>query len=544
MKVKGYWALVLHGHLPYVRHPELPEYLEERWFFEALTECYLPFTDTWLRLRAEGLSYRLTFSVSPPLAAMLTDALLQDRYLRYLDKMILLGKEEEQRTEGDDDFAPLAKMYREKLERFRQLYQDWGCQITEAWRSLAQSGHLDLWTSSATHAFLPYASEASWRPQIRTAVEQHKKIFGIAPHGIWLPECAYQPGIERLLSQEGLKCFVVDHGAFQRAYPEEANLYEPLHLGGGVSAFARDPETSRQVWDKNSGYPGDYDYREFYRDIGYDLPYDYVAPFLAGPDRADTGFKYYRITGSGDHKEPYKPDWATSKINSHSDNFRFNREVQIEFLQEQQNKPPLVLSPYDAELFGHWWYEGPEFLEALLRRFADGQSSVSLTTPRRYIEEHGQGPEGRLHFSTWGEEGFGKVWVNPTNDWIYRHLHQAEKEMVALAEAYPQAQGDVKRALNQAARELMLAQSSDWAFIMYTGTTVDYATVRTKEHLELFWKITRSIREGSINVIELSKAEWKHPIFPDLDYRYYNRTYKENISSHSDKPRQVALTLI
>ncbi|MBC9783240.1 DUF1957 domain-containing protein [Heliobacterium chlorum] len=516
---KGYWALVLHAHLPYVRHPELPQFLEERWLFEALTECYLPLTESWLRLREEKVDFCVTLSVTPSLAAMLTDNLLQQRYREHLDKMLQLAALEEKRTAEDEDFALLAALYRRKLEGARRLFQDeWNSQITEAWKSLAQSGHLDLWTSAATHGFLPYLTESSWTPQIRTGVRQHKAIFGMEPHGLWLPECAYAPGLEKVLAQEGVYCFVVDTGTFRNAHPGPANLYQPLDVGAQVSAFARDPETSHQVWDKKSGYPGDYDYREFYRDIGYDLPFETVAPFLSGPDPGDTGFKYYRITGDTDQKEAYCHDRAMEKVNAHADNFVFNREAQTTYWRDQMDLPPIVVSPYDGELFGHWWYEGPDFLEAVLRRLASPETTVQMTTPRRYRETYGPGPSGPIAFSTWGEDGYGKVWLNPANDWIYRHLHRAEAEMVALAKAFPQAQPEIKKALHQAARELLLAQSSDWPFIMHTGTTVEYATGRLEEHLQLFWKLARSLRSGQVDETALSEAEWKHPIFRDIDY--------------------------
>ncbi|MZP28950.1 DUF1957 domain-containing protein [Heliobacterium undosum] len=537
MSVKGYWALVLHAHLPYVRHPEKPEYMEERWLFEALTECYLPLTESWLRLRREEVPFQVTLSVTPSLAAMLTDSLLQERYLRYLGKMLALADQELERTRDGQDFAPLSAMYKEKLEACQRLFRDeWNCRITDAWKSLAQSGHLDLWTSAATHAFLPYASEGSWRPQIRTGVEQHKAIFGMAPHGFWLPECAYAPGVEKVLAQEGIGCFVVDNGTFRRALPEPAGFYQPLQIGHQVSAFARDPETSHQVWDKKSGYPGDYDYREFYRDIGYDLPFEAVAPYLDTDVPSDTGFKYYRITGNTDHKEPYRRDWAMGKVNLHASNFVQNRCAQVEHLSGAMAEPPIVVSPYDAELFGHWWYEGPDFLEAVLRRMASPDSPAAASTPRRYREAHGAGPAGRIAFSTWGEDGFGKVWLSVGNDWVYRHLHRAEKEMVALAQAFPKAEGDIGRALNQAARELMLAQSSDWPFIMYTGTTVEYVTRRFEEHLQLFWSLARSLREGKVDQSALAEAEWKHPLFGDIDYLDYvsfNRPLAEAASAQA-----------
>ncbi|MDH7579161.1 MAG: DUF1957 domain-containing protein, partial [Bacillota bacterium] len=248
-------------------------------------------------------------------------------------------------------------------------------------------------------------------------------------------------------------------------------------------------ESSKQVWSSQEGYPGDYEYREFYRDIGYDLDFEYIKPYIH-PDgiRTHTGLKYYKITGKVDlsQKEPYNPWRADEKAAVHAGNFMFNRQHQIMHLSSMMERPPIIVAPYDAELFGHWWFEGPTWLEYLIRKIAFDQEIIEMVTPSDYLQRFPCNQVAVPCSSSWGNKGYHEVWLCGANDWIYRHLHMAAGMMVSLANSRRGAKGLLRRALNQAARELMLAQSSDWAFIMSTGTMVEYAVRRTKTHINNF----------------------------------------------------------
>jgi 1,4-alpha-glucan branching enzyme len=270
------------------------------------------------------------------------------------------------------------------------------------------------------------------------------------------------------------------------------------------------------------GYPGDYNYREFYRDVGFDLDYEYIKPYIhCDGTRINTGIKYFRITGTTNHKEPYNPQWALNKVAEHAGNFMFNREKQIEHLNDWMGKKPLIVSPYDAELFGHWWYEGPDFLNFLFRKIFHDQKIIRLITLNEYLEENPRNQVSTPSLSSWGWKGYAEVWLEGSNDWIYRYLHKASERMVELTNSHPQTNGIYRRALNQAARELLLAQSSDWAFIMKTGTVVPYAVKRFKDHIERFTRLYDSIKGGRIDEPYLSDLEYKDNIFPDLDYMVY-----------------------
>ena len=193
----------------------------------------------------------------------------------------------------------------------------------------------------------------------------------------------------------------------------------------------------------------------------------------------------------------------------------------MESLDGRLGRPPLVSATYDAELFGHWWFEGPDWLDALLRKIAAGPDGIRLITPPDYLAAHPVNQTEMPAGSSWGDKGYNEVWLNGTNDWVYRHLHVAADRMVELADRFPRAQGIEKRALNQAARELLLAQSSDWAFIMKSGTTVPYAIRRTKAHLEGFSELYAGLRNGGVPHHRLARMESRNNIFPRLDYRVF-----------------------
>ncbi|MCL6446930.1 MAG: DUF1957 domain-containing protein [Armatimonadetes bacterium] len=524
----GCLAIVLHAHLPYLRHPEGKEHLEERWLFESMTECYIPLLKALENLCRDGVNFRLTISLSPPLMAMLSDSLLMRRYAAYLDALRDLGRKELRRTAAQPEFQALAAFYLENLVQTKKAFEeDYERNILNGFKFLHASGKVELITTGATHGYLPLmGTEEARRAQIGVAVEAFAESFGFSPKGFWLPECGYVPGVEDLLAERNLAYFFVDAHCFSHARPKARyGVYAPAACRNKVAAFARDPQSSRQVWDRHTGYPGDELYREFYRDIGYDLDLDYLAPYLpAGRIRVDTGFKYYRITGRGplEEKEPYAPEAARRRAAEHAAHFLYHRQQQVARLKKHMPLPPLVVAPYDAELFGHWWYEGPRWLEVLCRKIQE-QDVLKLVTPTEYLAACPELQTLDLSAGSWGEGGYHLVWLNEANDWVYRHLHRAENKMSELADLSAEAGGLEKRALNQAARELLLAQSSDWAFIMHAGTAVGYAGQRFKNHLANFNLLVDQVEKKQVEEELLIRLEQAAGIFPVLDYRIYSR---------------------
>lgn len=531
--MRGYLALVLHAHLPFVRHPEHERFLEENWLFEALTESYLPLLqllDNWHR---EGLPAHLTLTLTPTLCAMLQDPLLQARYQRYLAGLIELADKEVHRTLWEKPLQTLALFYQERFRQLEALYLNRGADVLGAFRAAQDRGQIEIITSAATHALLPLLANhpPSLRAQILVARDEYRACFGREPRGIWLPECAYSEEVEPVLREANIRWFILDSHGLLHARPQPRyGVFAPIFTPNGLATFGRDHASAKQVWSRDEGYPGSAAYRDFYRDIGFDLDLDYLKPHLPAPEqRGFTGLKYYRITGPRLDKAVYDRSEALRQAEEHASHFLEARVAQFEKLAGVLDRLPLVLAPYDAELFGHWWYEGPEFLDFFVRKACCDNGPFRLVTLGEYLYENPSQQVALPATSSWGEEGYWRVWLNEKNEWIFPHLQVAQERMTELARRFrnptaPQlavGSGVLERALKQAARELLLAQASDWPFILRTGTSPDYARKRVKEHLLRFTRIYEQLVAAANDETWLREIEGMDNIFPEIDWRYW-----------------------
>ena len=524
---QGYLSIILHAHLPYVRHPEHPEFLEERWFFEAITESYLPLLSVLNGLVRDAVDFRLTVGVTPTLISMLQDELLLGRYEDHLDRLVDFAAREERRLANHAAHGATARFYRRRLDALRENYRRLDGDLIGAFGRLHEAGLVELIASAATHAYLPNfrAFPSTLRAQVRVGVECFRRAFGRAPAGFWLPECAYCDGLDRHLAEFGLRFFVLEtHGLRQGRPRPRGGANFPVVTPAGLAVFGRDAETSRLVWSSQTGYPGDPDYRDFYKDAGYDLPRD-VLGGLAGPDghRVPSGLKFHRITGQTAQKAPYVRERALERVEEHAEHF-VSRLAQRLGAAEDFGRRPLCVSPYDAELFGHWWFEGPEWLDRVLRRLATGEQAIRTTTPSEYLAANPEAPLCAPAESSWGEGGFHEIWLNPTNDaWLVR-LQEACRRFERLADRDAEFSPDERCALDQAARELLLAQASDWSFLRRVGTSVEYAERRIDDHLERFETLCRIVDDGHLHgdgtaerasqLAILEDIRSKDPLFP------------------------------
>jgi 1,4-alpha-glucan branching enzyme len=530
--VQGYLSLILHAHLPLVRHPEHERFLEESWLFEAITETYIPLLLIFERWHQQGLSGAVTLTLTPTLCSMLQDPLLQERYTRHLDELIELADKEVYRTHWQGPVHELALFYYHRFNQIRDAYLEKQCNLVAAFARLQEEGGLEIITSAATHAVLPLLAPhpGSLRAQVLVACDHYQTCFGRSPRGIWLPECAYDERIEPVLSEARLRWFILDTHGILRARPRPRySIFAPIATPAGLAAFGRDPDSARQVWSREGGYPGDPRYRDFYRDIAFDLDLDYLRPHLAaGEKRTFTGIKYHRITGQHGAKEPYDRNNAIAAADGHASHFLTARTQQVEKLAGILEFPPLIVAPFDAELFGHWWYEGPEFLDFFVRKAAYDQNAINLITPEQYLAQFPTHQRAAPSPSSWGEAGYWRVWLNEKNEWIFRHLNVAQERMTELARRFAQPEtgrlscdGLAERALKQAARELLLAQASDWPFILRTGTSPDYATKRVQDHLLRFTRLYEQLAGGGLDETWLAQVEAQDNVFPNVDFRYW-----------------------
>jgi 1,4-alpha-glucan branching enzyme len=551
----GCFSLVLHTHLPMVvNHGRWPHGSD--WLSEAVFECYLPLLDTARRLVGDGISPKWTVNISPILAEQLASPEYQKELSFYYDNVRRAAVESRAHfaREGNTIIVALADFWARFYEGMWDLHRRIGGDIPGAFAALARQGHLEIITCAATHGYLPLLSrDESIHLQLRTAVETHRRHFGQAPRGIWLPECAYRPryewtpptghergkvrrvrpGLEEMLAQHGIEYFVADSHLIAASEPiflyrdyvplrdeiaaEPVGLprgkarspYVPYRVAsrggtGSAVAFFRDPKTTLQVWSRGHGYPGEFAYLEFHK------------------KHHPGGLRFWRITdGVGDlgTKIPYDPALAAEKARGHAAHFV---ALVKETLAEAGGRGGVLCSPYDAELFGHWWFEGPQWLDHVARGLhAAGIPAMTLgealaACPARVTVSL---PEG-----SWGEGGDHRVWLNPQTEWTWDRLYSAEAEWVALLARGGPGSPERRRVLAQATRELLLLEASDWQFLITTGSARDYAERRVAEHYAEFKRLgelARQLENGEPLSVDaantLRRLEREDFCFPDLD---------------------------
>jgi len=528
--MKSRLNFIFNAHLPFVRHPEYPKFLEEDWLYEAMNESYLPLLRMMYRLKNDKVPFRLTFSLSPTLCSMLTDELLNERFVEYLDQHIELGDKEIERLKDDPEKKALAETFKNEIVLNKAFYQN-ECQgnILCAFNELSNDGLLELITTTATHAYLPVYKDypIAVNAQIETGVLEHSRHFDKMSDGFWLPECGYYNGLENMLKRHNISWVsLASHSLILSADEPERGSYSPIRCPNGLYCFIRDANLASLVWSPTEGYPADACYRDFYRDIGFDLQWDYIKPYVHEPEvRSFTGFKYYAVTGDTADKVVYDMKKASERAASHAKNFIYHVQSRTNSLKSLIDMDPVYTVSFDAELFGHWWYEGVQWIEDLVRLVAE-TDDVSLITPMDFIKTKPIVQTMNPAQSSWGVGGYSSVWVdNTSNAWLYRHIFKALERMTELAERFPAQKSLKQRFLNQAARETLLLMASDWPFIIHNQTSAEYARKRVEGHIENLNLVYDNMCKNAVNTEWLVKAEKRDNLFKHLDYNIMNKNH-------------------
>jgi 1,4-alpha-glucan branching enzyme len=515
MAPRGAFTFVLHSHLPYARNAGKWPHGEE-WVHEAIADTYIPILDGLNELVDEGVRFKLTIGITPILAEQLADESIIANFVQYAAERAAWASNDVKRfeDEGIEEARDLARFYHHWYARNLTNFCDrYNSDILGAFKALQDAGYVEIATSAATHGYLPLLSrDSSIYAQIATGVDVYKRRFGKQPRAIWLPECAYRPayddagtmrpGIESFLAAQGLHVFFSEthtveggrpvgkaagdavgmYGEISRRYKVEVTpesqtqpgtTFRPYWVGdapGQVAVLGRNDRTGQQVWSGTYGYPGDFAYREFHR------------------KDVESGLQYWRIGGPEvdlGHKPWYNPAAAQGQVAGHAQHFANLVEQLLSDFAVETGEFGVISSAYDTELFGHWWFEGAEWLKHVLRILANSQT-VELTTASDIIDTHGPDRVMVLPESSWGAGGGHFTWLNPETEWMWPVVHAAERRMEELVATFPDAQGEQERALNQVARELLLLQSSDWPFLVTTGQAKDYAVKRFNQHVDRF----------------------------------------------------------
>jgi 1,4-alpha-glucan branching enzyme len=410
--------------------------------------------------------------------------------------------------------------YNRILDRKIAFTERYGGNILKAVNHYQQKGKVEILASSATHAFLPFISRnpESIQAQFETPVSCYRRHFGSCPQGFWLPELGWTSDLEPYLRAYNFSYTIVDsHGLmFGKPLPRKGNFY-PVKTPNGVLVLARDFYAVREI----ERIAGDEVYRDNDRDAGYELPVEIVGPFLSAEgERRRTGFKY---SGRGQNTV-YNPQAASERTTEHTRSFLEKTIARLEEASKYMDEVPLVLCAHNADNFGRFWHEGPQFIETLFRMAANYRDFQFLC-PSEYIyrQELSSFQVVVPEFSSWGFNGYAETWLDVSNDWMYRHLARSMERMTELAERFPDDTGLKERALNQAAREILLAQSSDWSGLLYKQDSTEYARRRAENSLRNFTTIYEALGSNYISTEWLTGLERRHNIFPNINYRVFRR---------------------
>jgi 1,4-alpha-glucan branching enzyme len=544
------FVFTLHSHLPYVlNHGRWPHGSD--WITEAAIDTYLPLIESLRALEAEGVQAPVTIGFTPVLANQLASDVFKGELELYFQQRLTHCDEAPAslRETGDAQLIPLVDYWRDRLTRLRSLFRAIDRDIIGTFRDLEQRGRLEIIGSAATHGFLPLLSrDESIQLQLDVGRREHRRLFGRDPRGCWLPECAYRargpwrplpnapdtgerPGIEEYLADAGFGFFFADAHMARAGSPlglygqvvanELEHVASPdarweatrtpyrvyrvtsAYTTQSVAAFIRDPESSAQVWSRHQGYPGDGRYLEFHK------------------IRWPGGLKLWRVTGNDIDlglKEPYDPPTASAIASAHGAHFASLLATIAATLPAQRRG--VVVAPFDTELFGHWWHEGPEFLADVYRALRV-QPNVRPSTASGHLDTFRARTGLRLAEGSWGANGDFSMWLNHETAWTWPRIWELENRFWTMAREAIELPS-AHEALAQAARELLLVQSSDWQFIISTGAVVDYAVRRFTGHADacdrLFAAIRDGLASGDLTAATNMAAEMRaqDDVFPDV----------------------------
>ena len=539
--------LTIVAHVPYIRHdntvlkaepagevrppsdaradaaaPQLI-HAEQELLFSAISETYLPLLKMFRRLKADGVPFKLVMAFSPALCSLLLDSSVQAQYASWLERLIQFGEQEVARARTEHKKRVLAEQYLQCARENKAIYVDElkGGIISE-FKRYASLGHIELMATCAANAFLPhYASLPEViNAQVEVGLMEHKKVFAVAPDGFWLPRMGYFPGVEKTLRAYGLNYTILEtHGVlFARPIPRNG-IFAPARCGDSLVAFARDHYAFLQAAG-NEGFMTNPVYRSQNRDAAFELGAKELSPlFLPGDERISSGYKYWARRDA----EFYDHEAALVQAKKDAREFLDEKRARLgQAAEYAENHDALLMCAYNADVFGGLWHEGVSWLEEIFRAAAEDRS-VQITGCTELLDNQADMQKIEPYPSADSGAGYGEDLLNNSNAYLFRYVRKASERMLDLAERFSNDRGLKVRTLNLAAKEALLAQSSDWPYMLNRRLFAEYADARIKEFILAFSTVFDSLGSNSISTEWLTAHEKKHPIFQSLNYRVFSR---------------------
>jgi 1,4-alpha-glucan branching enzyme len=561
---QGSLVFVFHSHIPYCRKSGMWPFGEE-WLYEAMLGSYIPFLDVLRSIpsrqdeserygSSSELPISVTIGVTPILLEQLDDDYMREGFIKWAQARIKRAEEDRKRFKltGDKVLEDLAGSYcdeyRQALRTFRH---DYASDIVSALAELERRGVVEIITSAATHGYLPLLNEdTSIRAQLAVGCETHEMRFGRPSRGIWLPECAYRPGLEEFLETFGLEYFFVDRHAIEGGDPIDVSsgaedgearsgfavfgggvrgtTYKPYLVNrSNIVCMGRNERVTTQVWSSWLGYPGDGLYREFHRK-------DDV-----------TGLQYWRVTGREvelGNKEVYNREKAVLRAKEHAAHFVGLACELVNNWNATTGEHGAIVAPYDMELFGHWWYEGVFWLSEIFSELMEN-STVGVCSAGEFLNHHPPSETIKLPESSWGRGGRHEVWLNDETAWMWDMIHAAESRIKRLAALSPATEdtGLLELLKTQALREFLLLTSSDWPFLVTERQAEDYGSKRFREHAERFDRLmdyAESILDGEGSLASEEEITGYLSYVRELDNPFPNLRFSALGSQEQDNPEK------
>jgi 1,4-alpha-glucan branching enzyme len=514
--------MLINAHIPWA----ISDPAHEKPVFESIVETYLPLLEVFDRLDAEHIPFHIGLSISPALCCLLSETRTRARCLDYMTARIEFGRKEVERTsslhgESGEQLHKLARRYYdEAVERQIQFTERYERNILKILHYYQKKGNLELLATAATHAFLPlYVSKhETIQAQMETAITAFRLHFGKHPIGFYLPELGWTPEIDAFIRAYNFGYTVCDTHALVLGKPSASKgSFYPVKTPAGICVMARDFYATRDIAGEE-GFSRAKEYRDNRKDAGFELPREALASFIGKSSRSATGYKYWSRG-----KTPYDPEKALEKAKAHAREFLDAQTARLQKVSAYMKEAPLCLCAVDADRLGRFWHEGPLFLEALFREAL--HSRVHCVSPGEYLYDQ----DGSLletvvpSFSSSGANGYAETWLDSSNDWMYRHIQRAIERMTELAERFPNESGIKERALNQAARELLLAQDSCLSKRLYYQENASHNVKEIENDLRNFTTIYESLGSSHISTDWLTRLERSHHIFPYINYRSFRK---------------------
>lgn len=524
---KSYITLALNAHIPYIHHDETDDHIQETWLFSALTETYIPLLNMFQELEEEEIPFKITISISPSLATMMNDTVIQEKYIKYLKNLIKISQFEINRTTDNKSKQTLAKMYKKtyeaRLEDFEIKYKT---NLIDVFRKFDKKGYIELIATGAAHIYLPHYKhfDKVIETEIKTGGIEFASTFARQPKGFWLTECGYTPGIEEKIKEANFSyMFTSSESILYADTRPKYGIYAPIQTPNGISFFGLNHSIFRSIYSSSEGFPARSIYRNPFFDIGYELAENYWAKLQPGMkgQKMGTGIRYYSYGDDVEKRELYNFVEADNQAKKDAQIFVDSLVKQNETVKLlMKDRPPLYTCAFDAELFGHWWYEGITFLKEFIKGAHNKGDEFLLLSPSEYLRAY---PINQTINPTNGSrnEDTGASLIDGSNDWIYRHTNKIIRTMTDLANRYDDVNGLLKRILNQAMRETLLSLSSDWPYNIKRGYSPAYAGKRILRHIENVNGISESLSRQKVKTSWITTMEKQTPIFPDIDYSLF-----------------------